>query len=296
LARLFNRLFTYPQWFIGYRPKKPFSTPFDTSDFHVIAPPPGKFYADPFLLQNDGRNFIFFEEFSFIKLKGVICFVEIDEDGNYSEPEVVLERDYHLSYPFIFRLDDKIYMIPETGENGTIELYSAKDFPFNWTLEKVIMKALKAYDTTILFSGQKVWMFTNIWQTGGRPYTDLSLFYADSIFDEWSAHPKNPVICDLCSARPAGNLFLHNDDIIRPSQNSLVGYGHSIVFNKVTCLSENDYSEMNLEQIEPNWYPGNQSCHTYNFNEDLEVIDGEVINRDFLKPYRKMASYLYRFK
>ena len=295
MSMIFNKLFTCPQWFIAYRQRQPFAIPFTTDGFQAIKPPPGRFYADPFVIKNDNKNYIFFEEFCFIKGKGFISFVAINSDGSYTKPQRVLERKYHLSYPFLFKWNNKIYMIPESSENDTIELYAARSFPYDWTLEKVMLRDLKANDTTIWFSGQKAWMFTNIVGQGQQPYTELCLFHAESIFDEWQAHPRNPIISDITSARPAGNLFLHNGEIIRPGQNSLIRYGHALVFNKLTCLTEHDYSELKIEQVEPDWYPGSLSCHTYNFNEDLEVIDGEVINTEFLKPYRRLASHLYRF-
>ncbi len=294
MAAFFEKMFTYPRWLIAYRRKRPFAIPFDNSGFTVIVPPPGSYYADPFILKNQGRNYLFFEEFSFVTRKGCISFVEIEADGNPTPPEKVLERDYHLSYPCVFAVDGQLYMIPETSGNSTIELYAAKNFPGEWTLVQVLMKDFNANDTTVWFADGKVWLFTNILATGGRPYTDLHLFYADSLFEEWHAHPLNPVISNINTARPAGKLFRHNGEIIRPGQNSLLSYGHALVFNQVTCLTENDYRETVLEQVEPDWLPGCQSCHTYNANEDWEVIDGEIVSRDLLKPCRKVASYLYQ--
>jgi hypothetical protein len=294
MTAFLKRMFTYPRWFIAYRRTKPFTTPFDTGGFKIIEPPSGSYYADPFVIKAGGRNYLFFEEYSFIKSKGFISFVEIDAAGNHTAPAKVLERDYHLSYPCVFKVDGQFFMLPETGENGTIELYAAKKFPGEWTLAQVLMKDISACDTTVWFADDKVWLFTNILAAGGRPYTDLHLFYADSLFGQWRAHPLNPVISDISMARPAGRLFWHNGDIIRPGQNSLLGYGHALVFNKVTHLTENDYRETVLEQIDPAWHPGGQSCHTYNASEDWEVIDCEIVTRDLLKPCRKAAAYLYR--
>ncbi len=294
MSVIFDKLFTYPQWFIAYRDRKLFNTPFDTEGFKIIDPPPGRFYADPFVIKHKGKNYIFFEDYCCIKGKGVISFIEIDREGNYSTPKIVLQKDYHLSYPFLFNWNHQIFMIPETNQNNTIELYSTINFPYDWKLEKVIMKDLNANDTTIWFSDNKTWMFTNILETGRAEFTDLWLFYADTIFDEWKPHPRNPIISDITSARPAGNMFMHKGEIIRPAQNCSARYGQALAFNKLTCLTEHDYGELKIEQVNPNWHPGNLSFHTYNFNEDLEVIDGELIKKDILSPYRRLASHFYR--
>jgi hypothetical protein len=54
---------------------------------------------------------------------------------NHGEPFAVLERSYHLSYPFIFRWGSDIFMIPETSDNRTVEVYRAVEFPGKWELE-----------------------------------------------------------------------------------------------------------------------------------------------------------------
>lgn len=293
MSLIFDKLFNFYQWFIAYRDKKPLCVPFDRHDFTIINPPYGRFYADPFLIKCQGKNYIFFEDYSFVKQKGVISFIEIAKHSKPADPQIVLERDYHLSYPFLFEWNNEIFMIPETGENNTIELYSAKKFPYNWELKKVLMKDIKAYDTTILFSERKAWMFTNIVERGRPDFTDLWLFYADSIFDDWKAHPRNPIVSDNANARPAGNLFYLNGEIIRPAQNSSTRYGQALVLNKLICLTEQDYKEIKIEQVNPIWYPRNLSCHTYNFNEDFEVIDGQLIKKHILKPYIKLASCFY---
>lgn len=288
MSKVFDKVFVYPQWFIAYRNQRLFDIPFDTGGFNIIYPPSGRFYADPFVIKHQDKNYIFFEDYSFIKNKGVISFVEIDNNGNHTAAEIVLQKEYHLSYPFLFRWNNQVFMIPETGGNGTVELYAADNFPYDWKLVKVMMKDLIACDTTIWFSEQKIWLFMN--QPG---CTDLFLFYADTIFDEWIPHPKNPIVSNICGARPAGNLFIHNGDIIRPGQNCANRYGQALVFNKVTCLTEQDYQEEVLGQVDSSWLPSNISFHTYNFNEDLEVIDGELIRTDIRKPYIKLASIFF---
>jgi len=289
LPVLFDKFFTYSQWFIAYRKRKRFRIPFDTDDFQMIDCPPGRFYADPFVMKYNGKNYIFFEDFCFVRGRGVISFIEIDEYGKQSEPVVVLQKTYHLSYPFLFTWNNKIFMIPETGQNQTIELYVAVNFPYDWELEKILMKDINAYDTTIWFSKGKAWLFTNTVQQGRPRCTDLSLFCANTIFDDWQAHPKNPIVSDITNSRPAGNLFIYNGEVIRPSQNSFDRYGQALVFNKITCLTEHDYQEVKIDEIHPNWYPENLCCHTYNGNEEIEVIDGLLTNKNVLNLYRKMV-------
>ena len=63
------------QWFIAYgRGSAPPTT---------IMPPPGRFYADPFLFQRDGRRYVFFEDYDGTSGRADICYLEIDEHGRH---------------------------------------------------------------------------------------------------------------------------------------------------------------------------------------------------------------------
>ena len=61
-------------------------------------------------------DFVFFEEYRYRFWgrtqggKGTIAAVEHRADGTWGERAIVLERDYHLSYPFVFRWQGRHYM------------------------------------------------------------------------------------------------------------------------------------------------------------------------------------------
>ncbi|RKN85668.1 hypothetical protein [Paenibacillus ginsengarvi] len=259
------------QWFIAFKNKH-------QSKFEMIKPPAGRFYADPFILMKNGRNYVFFEDYINSLGRGVISYIEFEPENNtYSEPKVVLETPYHLSYPFLFEWQDQIYMIPESSGNKTIELYRATQFPVEWTLEKVIMNNIKAVDTTIVEYNHKFWLFANIASKGASTLDELHLFYSDSPLGEWKPHPMNPIVSDAGNARPAGNLLKKDGKLIRPSQNCLINYGYSIIFNEVEILNEHYYKEKPISEIKPNWTEKLVATHTYNLNEDFELLDGKLL-------------------
>jgi hypothetical protein len=51
------------------------------------------------------------------------------------------------------------------------------------------------------------------------------------------------------------------------------------VLNEVTTLTGDDYAEVELGRIDPKWGKGNLGSHTYNFDGDIEVVDGLVGRR-----------------
>jgi hypothetical protein len=281
--RLHSLIFTErTQWFIAYRPRSGSRTALmDRKDFRTIMPPRSRFYADPFLIRRGGKTYLFLEDFDFSKKRAVISYMELRGDGEISRPRTALIADCHLSYPFIFEYGDEVYMIPETKEQRTIELYRATRFPDQWTYVRTIAKGVLAVDSTIFQHGGKLWLFANIAVPGASTFDELHLFYADALDGKWTAHPKNPIVSDAGGSRPAGTLFFEAGRLIRPSQDCSLRYGYAIVLNEVKILSETDYREVPCGRLEPDWYPGSVCTHTYNRTEDFEVLDGMRIKRFF---------------
>jgi hypothetical protein len=242
-------------------------------NLRIIRSSKDRFYADPFLIERNGNNYLFFEDYKFSSRKGVISCCEVDAEGNCSKPRPVLERNYHLSYPFLFTWQGELYMIPETRGNRTIEMYRAKDFPNTWVLEAVLMSDVAATDSTLLEYHDKWWLFTAGMLEHASPHETLWLFFAESPMGPWTAHPKNPIVSDPSCARPAGCLFFDNGELIRPSQDCTRGYGYATNLHRVSVLSETDYQESLLMSISPEQIPGSSGIHTFNQNVEFRVID-----------------------
>jgi hypothetical protein len=201
--------------------------------------------------------------------------MEMDEGGNYSEPVKVLEQNYHLSYPFLIEDHGELYMIPESKQNNTIELYKCTNFPLEWKLEKVLMSNVQAVDATILYKDNKYWLFCNITKSPGPSAQDeLYLFYSDKLIsDTWKSHPLNPIVSDFTKSRPAGNFFNYKNKLYRPSQNSLKHYGYGMKINQVIELTETTYEEKVIDSIYPEWDDHIIATHTLNSTTNLTIID-----------------------
>jgi hypothetical protein len=255
------------QWFIAYRRVA-------EERFTVVAPPPGRFYADPFLFRRDGRRFIFFEDYDWSRRRAVICYAEIEEGGRLSAPRLALSQDCHLSYPLVFEKDGAVYMLPETAGRRTVEVYRATRFPDEWALDRVLLSDVAATDATLLSHEGRLWLFVAIAVDGGRPVDELCLFSSDSLEGEWEPHPMNPVVSDVRCARPAGRVFARDGDLIRPAQDCSRSYGARLVFNRIEALSPTDYRERPIGAIEPAIDSGNLRTHSYDCDGSYEVLDG----------------------
>lgn len=279
-ARVRTALFhEQPRWFVAVSTNRGFPSRPLLRDYKLMLPPEDRFYADPFLHKRDGKTWLFIEDYRYSKSKGLISVCELDQRGNWSEPRVVLERDYHLSYPFVFEWKSHVYMIPETSGNETIEIYRAVRFPDEWVLDRVLIENIRAVDATLFEKTGKFWLFANAAVEGGSTWDELFVYMANSPFGPWKPHPKNPVISDVRFARPAGKLFYEQGELIRPAQDCSISYGHAINFRRINILSETDYQEETVGSITPEWMSGNLGTHTFNRSEEFHVLDGKIWRR-----------------
>src|SRR4029078_9409076 len=98
---------------------------------------------------------------------------------------------------------------------------------------------------------------------------------ADSLFGTYLPHANNPVKNNLDGSRPAGNLVKVDDKLYRPAQNGGQHYGESISINRITKLSENEFSEELYFKIGSDKNSEFDSgVHTINVVDDIIVIDG----------------------
>ena len=239
-----------------------------------IVPPTGVFWADPFIVHKESKTYIFFEEFIHKTGLGRISYVEIQQDGSIGKSQAVLEKPYHLSYPFIFEYRGEFYMIPETAQQRAIDMYRCTRFPDQWVYYKTIMQDLRAVDATLIEHNAIWWMFVNIAGEGGSTWDELHLFYANNpLGDEWTPHPLNPVVSDVRYARPAGHIFSRDGELIRPSQDSSLRYGYALNLNRITVLTTTEYEEELLERLEPPDDGDILAVHTHNFSGNLTVVD-----------------------
>ena len=255
------------QWFIAYRRA-------GSERLTLISPPAGRFYADPFLFQRDGRRFIFFEDYDWSSERAAICYVELDESGRHRSPQPALSQDCHLSYPFVFEEGDAVYMLPETGGRRTVELYRASRFPGEWTLDRVLLSDVYATDATLLRHDGRLWLFVAMAVDGGRAVDELFLFSSDSLRGEWEPHPMNPVVSDVRRARPGGRILVRDGQLVRPAQDCSRSYGWRLVFNRIEVLNRSEYRERPVSVIEPAQESGNLRTHSYGSDGTYEVLDG----------------------
>lgn len=256
------------QWMVAFS--------FNSSDprsFHRIEPPKNCIWADPFVIQDGDRAWIFVEEMSFSELRGMLAVIEARRDGTWSPPVRILDRPYHLSYPCVFRWNGAFYMVPETGSDRTVQLFRATDFPLRWEHVSVLLADIEAVDPTPFEYDGRWWMYLT---TASSPnlYDELSLYSAATPLGPWTPHPLNPVVSDLAGGRCAGRPFRRDGKLVRAAQDCVKRYGHSMELREIVTLTDSAWEERVVDRILPDWARGLTCTHTLNVDGEVTVIDG----------------------
>jgi len=237
-------------------------------------PAVGTSWADPFPVEDQDGYSVFLEEYDHATLRGRIGVARITREGAFEKPVPVLERPYHLSYPFVFQWRGKWFMMPESSQASRLEIFSARRFPCEWTPEAVLFDSLQAVDSTLVEIEGRWWLFTTMspHQTT-RNYDELHAFHGSTPFGPWTPHRRNPVKSDARSARAAGAFFWKGNALYRPSQDCSGRYGSAMVINRVDQLTPDVFQETVVARVEPHWRAGLSGTHTLNSCSGLTVID-----------------------
>jgi hypothetical protein len=292
--RLSKPFVRYDWWCIGLRPLQrdcgPLELNLDADSFQILDAGHSRFYADPFLLRHEGQTALFFEDYDYASQRALISCLVLGEDGRPGKAAPVLTRPYHLSYPFVFVHDGVAMMIPETSENGTIELYEATRFPDEWRLRAVLMDKVEASDTTLHFDArtQLWWMFSAITEFGSSSHDTVSIFFSDKLEGPWRPHAGNPVKLDPGCSRPAGPLLPWDGRLFRPTQDCTSAYGAGLVWCEITRLTPETFRETPVARRRPR--RGFTGLHTYGRAAGFEVVDFKLDRPRFARGERRFAS------
>jgi hypothetical protein len=273
LRRSVEKALAIEQWCLGFSFEQRGLDP-QLGGFTRIVPPAERDWSEPFALAKNGRYYVFFKEMVRGADKAHIAMLELSADGRWSAPVRVLERDYHVSHPFVVEHDGQLYLIPESARNRTVEAYRCVDFPLRWRLERVLLDGARLVDATFYRSAERCWLFANGAAGEGGGFNDeLHLFHARSLLDEWQPHVRNPVRSDARCARPAGALYWRNGALYRPGQICVPRYGAGITLNRVLRLTPETYAERQIERIVPAPDSGLLGMHTVNRAAELTLVD-----------------------
>ncbi|MCR5665017.1 MAG: hypothetical protein K6G17_09125 [Oscillospiraceae bacterium] len=253
-------------------------------------------YADPMVFRYKGREYLFCEVYDRSNDTGSIGVTELDSLFP-RKPRIVLQTECHLSYPCVFEKNDIVYMIPETTTKNNIVLYKAINFPDQWEQCYVLLEGKQWADTTVYIGDEgDALLFAFEQFYGNGSITRLQIYDAGEISKGIIRCCYDDFEFDPCS-RGAGYLFQYHGQLLRPSQDCRLDYGHTLQFNSV-CL-KGGYSEKCLCKVEPELISCNMKkkiigIHTYCLANDYEVIDVKFNDPILKHQIKRVIRYVGR--
>lgn len=242
-------------------------------DASLLVAPATDYWADPCVVEHDGRHLVFAEEYPLRTRKAVIICLQLLPDGRAQRLGIALDQPGHLSYPQPFQWQGQWYLTVESGSARCVRLYRAADFPLRWQPVTDLIRDRVCVDPTLHHHDGHWYLFVNISESGGSTSEELFLFVSANLEGPFLPHPANPIISDVRRARPAGRLFEHQGRLIRPAQDCAASYGSAIVFSEVLELSPERYREQPLARLDGSWSTTLDGCHTYSAIASVEVLD-----------------------
>jgi glycosyltransferase involved in cell wall biosynthesis len=272
--RLWHGAFVRKQWTIGVSTAAQDMRQDAIERINLLAPlPNGDFLADPFLVPGSRGRVLLCEWMKARHSRGIIARVELDEHGSITELKPVIERRFHLSYPFTFRHEERLYCCPEAAESGELTLYRLSADARSVESSCVLLANFPALDPTI-FEHEGRWWLLCTSAANGQSLSHLHAFHAPAPLGPWTQHAANPIVVDVRRARAAGTVFLQDGHLYRPGQDCAEAYGGGINVSRIVRLTPDEYCEEPAWRLDPPVSQhGRHGIHTLSVDGDVVAID-----------------------
>ncbi|MFO0011103.1 MAG: hypothetical protein ACK553_00010 [Planctomycetota bacterium] len=222
--------------------------------------------ADPFAIQVEGIWFVFFEMLTH-SANAVIGVASSPDLEEWNVLGVCLREPHHLSYPFVFRHGDDIFMVPESKSVRRVDAYRAIDFPMRWERCATLARG-RLMDATLVPWQGKYWMLS-----GWHSYW-LRAF--------WSHHPMGPYRPHWLpvvrtyrkgNVRPGGRIVSVGGQLIRPVQDNTECYGKQLRAMVIERLDRGWFSERPF-QASPLLQPSGKTWYSQRMHHaDLHRVE-----------------------
>jgi hypothetical protein len=211
----------------------------------------GSNFADPFLFEFNHENYLFAEEYPSVGGNGFISVFRI-MGRKFEYLGQAIKENFHLSFPFIFRAGDNIYICPESSKNRNIQLYKSTSFPLLWEDPITLVDEIDAADPLILQGENGLWFLlcTVDRLNLGDHSSEMYIFYSENLENGiWSPHYQNPVQINPKYARNGGLLQIDGKMIRVAQEYGFLKYGEGYSLQEMQKLSENIYEEVEISKV-----------------------------------------------
>jgi len=235
-----------------------------------------KSISDPFLLEFNKKNYCFFSQYDFKNKKSVICLHEI-LGSQILKLGTILEENFSLSFPFVFKYNQKVYLLPNHNITSGIRIYECEEFPYKWQLKKILFKNIYLKNNLIFFYDNLWWLFSNVDVANNNDYnSELFIFYSKEgpLTENWIPHTKNPILVDSNLAKNSGIIIDDNLIYRVVSRKEKANIREEVSINKITFLDNKNYSEEEYCIIKANFKKGLAGINGFSYQNNIAIFNG----------------------
>ena len=202
-------------------------------------------YADPFIICENNRHFIIAESINQYGF-GKIVYSLIDENKNDLMFKDLITQNYHLSFPFIFKMDGKTYIIPESN-------YGNRTFIYEISIQENKIEVIRSREiTSDLFTDPIIIKLAENQFAISGIRKSITPKYHFPVFQKFDFNSsENSKLMEFESSflnqRNAGLLAV-NDTKVRVTQRNDYEYGCGLNFTLLE-ISENQIEEVVLAEF-----------------------------------------------
>lgn len=236
-----------------------------------------RWFADPFILDYDELHiFLLVEEFCYKNQRGRIARLTINRKDMRCEcVDILLDLPTHLSFPFIIRSGNKIYVMPENSQFGALSLYEYDTESNQLVNPKTIIKRPLTDAILVKICGVNYVLTTEIPNQNGNKLLTFQLS------DKLDVVSQDEVTFDGNIARCAGDVFTINGVTYRVAQDCTKCYGGAVYIQRIDTI-DRTLTFTNINRIAPQGFLWSKGLHTLNIYKDLIVVDGHGYRRPFI--------------
>ena len=248
-----------------------------------------RWFADPFILDiTEDYYLVLVEEWYDPISKGRISKLTVDRNEfALKDIKTILELDSHLSFPFIQRTKDGIYIIPENSATGQLPRYK-----YNPTTDEVCFDSIICHDrltdsVPFKYNGKELMFSTKLPDANGK---ELGIYKKE---DDGTYTQYDSYYFEENLSRMAGDVFTCNAKLYRPAQVCIKSYGDAVSIQEVIY----DRVKFRFNELRRIYSPSkryNLGFHTFNVYNGHIVVDGLGYRRPTLTNIFKLIWHLLK--
>lgn len=251
-----------------------------------------QWFADPFILEVTETTIIcLVEELSYSTMKGRIARIEIDRQSyKLKNIKILLDLPTHLSFPFIYRKGEDVFVLPENSASGSSTIYKYDKIDEELIpLQKIAERPFT--DATIFNDGVHSYLLSTELPTPNGQ--QLNIFgFSDEKFIA-GQEPIHSVYFNNRCARNAGEIFKCGGKLYRPAQDCNGGYGKGVIIQEVQ-FDQHGFHFCDVRSFYPDSWVYNMGYHTFNHYKELTVVDAHGYRFLLLGRFLEMLSGIAR--